>query len=257
MRGAATFHLNSNRQELIARLHELADNFPNDSIAVIFPSRRNSCWKLAGQLRNRYEVLEDADCITLAKACAILDRYIHNGDGIELLNQIISMFRDYAGKLPQQLERWRIQIGNGGRCPRTTNTVLSPIIDSMLLVRNQPGVVPLRCLFSSIDSQSGIIFKSKEMWVTLDKAMTLSGGDTGMTLEQAVKILRQRNRLSGRRPPHRCVSTTLLLKGMEFDHVVIADYSEYRGLPRHLYVAISRAKQSLEIFKMATPTTID
>lgn len=246
---AVTFHLNSNRQTLLTRLHQLADQFPLDSIGVIFPSRRASCWALAGQLRNRYEVLEDADCVTLLNACPNLDRFLAEKNGEALLNQIISMIKKYAGKLPAQLEAWRIRINSGSR-PRTTNSRLVPIIESMILVHDLPCLDSLISLHRQIEAFPGLVFKSREMWITLNRAMLFAEKNHGTTLEQAVRILRHRDRLVGRRPPHRCVSTTLLLKGMEFDHVVIADYSEYAGMPRHFYVAISRAKKSLEIFRM-------
>lgn len=41
----------------------------------------------------------------------------------------------------------------------------------------------------------------------------------------------------------RIASRTLLVKGLEYDHVVIADLNKMRD-PRNLYVALSRARKS-------------
>lgn len=53
--------------------------------------------------------------------------------------------------------------------------------------------------------------------------------------------------------PHRTVSTPLLLKGLEFDHVVVPDAnhfnsgSDLRARAKLFYVALSRARQSLVV----------
>jgi DNA helicase IV len=56
---------------------------------------------------------------------------------------------------------------------------------------------------------------------------------------------------SGRKLPKRTVSTPLLLKGLEFDHVVIPDATHFaherKAQAKLFYVAISRATRSLTL----------
>jgi DNA helicase-2/ATP-dependent DNA helicase PcrA len=67
----------------------------------------------------------------------------------------------------------------------------------------------------------------------------------------AATAVRQRVSTSGREIQKRMVSTPLLLKGLEFDHVVIPDaahfMSESTAAAKLFYVAISRARTSLTI----------
>lgn len=71
------------------------------------------------------------------------------------------------------------------------------------------------------------------------------------TMSEAAVAVRRRTSMTGRRLPQRTVSTPLLLKGLEFDHVVIPDAEHFarqnRAQAKLFYVAISRATQSLRI----------
>jgi hypothetical protein len=58
---------------------------------------------------------------------------------------------------------------------------------------------------------------------------------------------RERLRRTGRRSHARIASRTLLVKGLEYDHVMIADLSKMRD-PRNLYVALSRARKTVTVF---------
>lgn len=71
------------------------------------------------------------------------------------------------------------------------------------------------------------------------------------SLATASEAVRQRLSLTGRAPVARTISTPLLLKGLEFDHVLVPDamhYVKQKVAPAKLfYVAISRARHTLTI----------
>ncbi len=71
------------------------------------------------------------------------------------------------------------------------------------------------------------------------------------TMLEAAKRVRDRAGIVGRRLPKRTVSTPLLLKGLEFDHVVVPDAAHFayesKAQAKLFYVAISRPTQSLTI----------
>jgi len=71
------------------------------------------------------------------------------------------------------------------------------------------------------------------------------------SLVQACQHARQRLSHTGRSPSKRVVSTPLLLKGLEFDHVLIPDAAHFLterfACAKLFYVAISRARHSLTI----------
>jgi superfamily I DNA/RNA helicase len=90
-----------------------------------------------------------------------------------------------------------------------------------------------------------------ELWRDCERAVSdLLSGRIGAMIE-ATASARQRAGNSGRKLPRRTVSTPLLLKGLEFDHVVIPDavhfVRERQAQAKLFYVAISRATRSLTI----------
>ena len=62
-------------------------------------------------------------------------------------------------------------------------------------------------------------------------------------------MINQRNRIRrvGRKVEGKCLGTTALTKGLEFDTVAILDAHNYT-CPKNLYVALTRASKKLIIF---------
>ncbi|NIK31046.1 hypothetical protein FHY15_000142 [Xanthomonas arboricola] len=88
-----------------------------------------------------------------------------------------------------------------------------------------------------------------------DTVKALAGVAEGKfkTLAQSAFVVRQRVSHGGRYLPARTVSTPLLLKGLEFDHVVVPDATHFKSesnpgaQAKLFYVALSRARSSLVI----------
>lgn len=90
-----------------------------------------------------------------------------------------------------------------------------------------------------------------ELWRDAERAMGEVAAGRTADMATATAIIKQRVSNSGRKLPKRTVSTPLLLKGLEFDHVVIPDATHFAN-ERHaqaklFYVAVSRATRSLTI----------
>lgn len=94
------------------------------------------------------------------------------------------------------------------------------------------------------------LFRS-ELWRDAERAAGEVAAGRAETMAAATNSVRQRVSNSGRKLPKRTVSTPLLLKGLEFDHVVIPDathfVNERQAQAKLFYVAISRATRSLTI----------
>lgn len=69
----------------------------------------------------------------------------------------------------------------------------------------------------------------------------------GISVYEAMKNQRNVIRRSGRKIKGKCIGTTLLTKGLEFDTVAILDADKF-DCPKHLYVAITRCCKKLIIF---------
>lgn len=90
-----------------------------------------------------------------------------------------------------------------------------------------------------------------EKFTSLKSAVTLAT-DKGISVRDAMMEVRNKVRIVGRNVANFSVGTTLLTKGLEFDHVLIVnanppyDLSTQSGR-KNFYVAISRARESLTI----------
>lgn len=90
-----------------------------------------------------------------------------------------------------------------------------------------------------------------ELWRDAERAAAEVAAGRAATMLDAAGRVRQRASIAGRKLPKRTVSTPLLLKGLEFDHVVIPAATHFiderQAQAKLFYVAISRATQSLTI----------
>jgi superfamily I DNA/RNA helicase len=90
-----------------------------------------------------------------------------------------------------------------------------------------------------------------ELWRDAERAVNEIVSGRAETMTDAAGRIRQRVSNSGRKLPIRTVSTPLLLKGLEFDHVVVPDathfVNENKAQAKLFYVAISRATSTLTI----------
>ncbi len=90
-----------------------------------------------------------------------------------------------------------------------------------------------------------------ELWRDAERAVAELAAGRAETMVDAAGSIRQRVSNSGRKLPKRTVSTPLLLKGLEFDHVVVPDATHFakesKAQAKLFYVAISRATRSLTI----------
>ncbi|MGT2476500.1 UvrD-helicase domain-containing protein [Paraburkholderia terrae] len=106
-------------------------------------------------------------------------------------------------------------------------------------------------VLSVIPRRSRYQLYRRELWRDVERAMADVAAERCVSMTEAAERVRQRASLAGRRLPQRTVSTPLLLKGLEFDHVVVPDAShfarEQRAQAKLFYVAISRATHSLTI----------
>lgn len=69
----------------------------------------------------------------------------------------------------------------------------------------------------------------------------------GISVYEAMKNHRNVIRRSGRKIKGKCIGTTLLTKGLEFDTVAILDADKF-DCPKHLYVALTRCCKNLFVF---------
>lgn len=86
----------------------------------------------------------------------------------------------------------------------------------------------------------------KEFLYNLQNALQTAHNEN-ITVYEAMKKNRDIIRRVGRKVKGKCIGTTLLTKGLEFDTVIVLNAHKFKD-PRNFYVAITRACKKLIIF---------
>lgn len=101
-------------------------------------------------------------------------------------------------------------------------------------------------VLKKIEKLPGIKCYRRELFYNLCKALEHSKYKD-ISVYEAMKEIRNIKRRIGRKISGRCIGTTLLTKGLEFDTVAVLDAHKFK-CPKNFYVAITRASKKLIIF---------
>ena len=109
----------------------------------------------------------------------------------------------------------------------------------------------LAALLSSISAEGGVRTYRPAVLRGAIRALQLAAGTAGLTLHDAAIQIREQYRLLGRPLPKRAIGSTLLLKGLEADGVIILNAHALNA--RNLYVAMTRGSSFITVCS-TTPT---
>ncbi|MGW0019926.1 UvrD-helicase domain-containing protein [Rhodococcus sp. NPDC003382] len=96
---------------------------------------------------------------------------------------------------------------------------------------------------------------SREAWRDMTKVIEACAIDPERDMSIELVRVRERVRYGGRQSQSRVVSRTVLIKGLEYDHVIIANAADISDAC-NLYVALSRARKSVTIIGPSPQITI-
>jgi hypothetical protein len=204
---------------------------------------RSQCHGLAGKLRNSYSVFEDANGRDLLRAAQTLDGVA----GVDCVAAIHKLAKRWLTCLPGPAIKPVLAAVKDGKPIRARRPDLLHLGQALERVRDQGGggsvAAALDC-YAALDG--GPTYCSKEIWYGLGAAARHAASMPGMTFRDAAWHERDRHRRMGRRAPRRCLSTPLLVKGLQFDHGIILDTADFCGAEA-LYVSLTRASRSLTV----------
>ena len=100
-------------------------------------------------------------------------------------------------------------------------------------------------LLVEINKEAGVrVYRPAVLQACL-RALEMCHGPGGKTFHEAAVQMREQNRLLGRPLPRRAVGSTLLLKGLEAEVVVILKADDLNA--RNLYVAMTRGSKRIVV----------
>jgi DNA helicase-2/ATP-dependent DNA helicase PcrA len=176
----------------------------------------------------------------------------------------------------KDLYRYANSIGNGMGCVRAVsvldfasicmtrvknecNTIRQALLEDRIpKVRKHARVLEALCAVIAgeshadveaalvvIERETGAVVYRRELLCEMKRALRAVVAGDAATLAEAAWVVRNRARRIGRMISRCSVGTTLLVKGLEFDHVVVLDGDVFDA--HNLYVAITRGSRSLTI----------
>lgn len=207
------------------------------SIAAIHCNKA-LCYRIAAAARGGYQAIEEMAARTMTDFARQWDR---SADADSRLGALRWLFGETSSM--QKLAK--------GETPPAEEAVVGEAIKAAVagLVENAPAAaLEIMTLTRRLPR---VRVHRQELFRDVERAIgELAAGRCESMLEASARV-RDRASVVGRKLPKRTVSTPLLLKGLEFDHVIVPDASHFaaerNAQAKLFYVAISRPTRSLTI----------
>lgn len=197
------------------------------------------CYRLAKAANGGYQAIEEVAANRLREFASAWDRA---ADGHARVQAFLALSEDcFHKKAPA-----------GGETPDPEDAVVQQAMRDLIPdVGEGNGAEAVAQLFSLARKRPQWRLYRNELWRDAERAANEVAAGRAEKMATATLSVRQRVSNSGRKMPKRTVSTPLLLKGLEFDHVVIPDATHFgnerQAQAKLFYVAISRATRTLTI----------
>lgn len=134
-----------------------------------------------------------------------------------------------------------------GEVAKQTNATKYPsLLHSANAYLEEPTSDRLRSFFLELQGNRDTPVYRRDLLYRFLNVLTVHHEAEGMTLSEAANFYQREMRYTGRPISHRkIIGTTLLVKGLEYDHAVILDADSLNA--KDLYVAMTRGSKSLTI----------
>lgn len=237
-----TADANANIAAQIAVQYEVARRNPGDSILTIGDSIQAASRHSYASRVQGVSVVEPVDFRDVVGSAGQMDGKI----GHELLQSCIGFLANVMTNVYGDRLQTRIQsiLANRNRTPASA-TELAAIALYQGGGYNE-AVAFLGTMAADPDRR---VYRISAFNIMLE-ALRTSGANPATDLNSTIAGLREQRRHSGRTIPAKAVGSTLLLKGLEADHVIILDADRPGNTmsKEHLYVSLTRGAKTVHVF---------
>lgn len=211
-----------------------------DGTIAVLGRFRADCVNAASSLGGLYTVMEALD----EKVNVSMAAKIDTKSGAEVAQAVVEFaISSTLGLAPHIPSAKRRQLGDG-RSFTTRNADLKPAYAAVVQVRTSPTPSAIRTALELLAKLPGVAIHCREVWNEMLQSVTTAMTD-GCAVSEALQRTRNRTRAVGRRPTSHVVSRPLLVKGLEYDHVIILNPEKYSA--QELYVALTRGSKSVTV----------
>ena len=215
---------------------------PDTESVLVLGQWRPDADKVARLLNGMYGVMEDV------QGNFMLD-FLEKVDGTDASQRAFLLaefskqcFSGLAGLDTPLMSR----LAQGKTVGHLSRAGLEGVLAALDRLLTDPSLNTLGDSMTAFDVTVPIQLFKREAWIDVRKAIERATVE-GTAAVTSLARVRDSLRHTGRRPAKRVVSRTVLVKGLEYDHVIIADAAAL-GTTRNLYVALTRARKTLTVF---------
>jgi len=215
--------------------------YKRDTIAVIRKWDKQA-YSLGKNLRGLYSCMEEVECRTLMKFCNKFDQSTPTQRPYIILTFVKECVTSFPSVLKTLLKTYEEE-----KIPSSRITLKYPnLITAIEALKKTKNFKPIDRVLDEIISIQDVKIYRRELYNELRKAVLNFDPNRDNSLSSSAWRSRESARRVGRPISYRTVARTLLVKGLEFDHVIIPDIDDFDDA-KNLYVALTRGSRSLKI----------
>jgi len=211
-------------------------NHDENTFVICRPKQKHLPHELASKLKNRYRSLEPVT------ACELHDlaENIEGHEGIDRLKAV----HDFAHKCLTGQQDFDAVLKSLVKSSKVKSSRRSLYALATQVVADA-SLAPVAALLEFLANNGTPTMKRQQLWHEMLKALSEVTAGTVPTLVEATYFIRNKGAAMGRRIPKRCISRTVLLKGLECERAIVVDADSLDT--KNLYVALTRASRNLHI----------
>ena len=207
----------------------------------------HQCQKIVRSLNGTYDTMESVECKDLHKWA----KHIENSSDKKRAIQIAKFAKVCFARLPPAINQW-IKAFESGKRPNARRNDFVSTIQALIRTTESNDLRFVAEAMTAFERLEGdLVYVRREVWRELKRAVCECVRRGNASLIETTWNTRNQLRHVGRQVDKRCVGTTLLVKGLEFDNAIILDVDELEDA-ENLYVAMTRGCKSLTLFSQSS-----
>jgi superfamily I DNA/RNA helicase len=231
--------LNKPTQDYYKRVSKLLNE---DTLLILHPDSTSihPRLKIVKHFNNRATLLESIDDKDYYKISKQADSF-KKEDSVLFIRDACLLLFNRTG-----VNNWFNNTGLKNKTKDGDKALLKPILEKLKCLETLISFELISDILSDIQKLPEIKCYRKDLFYSFLRALE-EAQSGNISVYQAMVNKRNLVRRIGRKIYGRCIGTTLLTKGLEFDTVAIINAHKF-DCPKHLYVALTRASKRLVIF---------
>lgn len=229
------------RWSQIARAKALAAKHEDESIVALL-KWSGQCHSLSAMLGGAYGAMDELEGRDFLAGARSIDAA---NDGFETALALIEIASDCFAKLPSSVKTLKKAVTSGKVSPPRSNSPVGSLRSAILEVIEEPSAASLLAAAQEFEALPEAFVTRPDYWQATLRSLRVWQEEVLNSCADAAQLVRERTRAQGRTPQLRTVSRPLLVKGLEYDHCLVLDASQYDVF--EFYVAATRGRSSLTV----------